>query len=130
MKRTFILATALLGLSLAGPAFADMMSNTSNTISNTANSTGNAISNTAKSTYNAVGNATTSAVQQTVAPVDINSATMKELQAIKGIGPVYASKIIAGRPYTGKDDLLTRKIIPAYTYNMIKDKIIAKQATK
>ncbi len=41
--------------------------------------------------------------------VDLNTATAKELQSIKGIGPVYATRIIAGRPYKAIDDLLKVK---------------------
>ncbi|MEC4686214.1 MAG: helix-hairpin-helix domain-containing protein [Nitrospirota bacterium] len=41
--------------------------------------------------------------------VDLNTATEKELQSIKGIGPVYAARIIAGRPYKSIDDLLKVK---------------------
>jgi len=64
------------------------------------------------------------------AQIDINTADEKTLQSIKGIGPTYAQKIIAGRPYKGKDDLLSKKIIPKDVYEKIKDQIIAKQPTK
>jgi competence ComEA-like helix-hairpin-helix protein len=41
--------------------------------------------------------------------LDLNTASKKELQSIKGIGPVLAARIIAGRPYTTVDDLLKVK---------------------
>ena len=62
--------------------------------------------------------------------VDINSASASDLDAIKGIGPKTAAKIIAGRPYAGKDDLLTRKIVNKGQYAMIKDYIVARQGKK
>ncbi|GAC1395628.1 MAG: hypothetical protein NVSMB68_12620 [Thermoanaerobaculia bacterium] len=45
------------------------------------------------------------ATAATTGPVDINTASQKDLEALKGIGPVTARKIIAGRPYTSVDDL-------------------------
>jgi competence protein ComEA len=59
--------------------------------------------------------------------LDINSASADELKALKGIGDAYSAKIIAGRPYKGKDELLQKNIVPEKTYAEIKDKIIAKQ---
>jgi competence protein ComEA len=60
--------------------------------------------------------------------MDINSATEDQLKSLPGIDVVYAAKIVAGRPYKNKTELLTRKIVPRATYLKIKAEIIAKQS--
>lgn len=57
--------------------------------------------------------------------LDINTATKDQLAALPGIGTTYSQKIIDGRPYHAKNDLVNRKIIPESTYEGIKDQIIA-----
>ncbi len=59
--------------------------------------------------------------------IDINSATQEELKAIPGVGEVYSAKIIKGRPYQRKDELVQKGILPQGVYDKIKDRIIAKQ---
>jgi competence protein ComEA len=59
--------------------------------------------------------------------LDINSATADKLKALPGIGEAYSKRIIEGRPYKRKDELVQKKVIPQATYDKIKDEIIARQ---
>jgi DNA uptake protein ComE-like DNA-binding protein len=60
-------------------------------------------------------------------PVDINRASAKQLESLPGIGTAYAAKIIRGRPYQNKAQLVQRGILPEPLYEVIKGYLIAKQ---
>ena len=59
--------------------------------------------------------------------MDVNSATEAQLATLDGIGEARAKAIVKGRPYSGKDDLVKKKVIPEGVYEKIKDQIVARQ---
>lgn len=60
----------------------------------------------------------------TSALVNVNTASQSELEALDGIGPSYASKIIAGRPYQTIDELLSKKAVTKSLFEKIKDQLV------
>jgi DNA uptake protein ComE-like DNA-binding protein len=73
------------------------------------------------------------APQQTIAEkiaaskdlLDINTATADQLKALPGMGDAYMRRVVAGRPYTAKNQLTTRGILPTADYERIRELIIA-----
>ena len=63
-------------------------------------------------------------------PVDLNSASKKDLAALPGIGPDYAQSIIDARPFGSKQDLLKKKLIPQETYDKIQSRVTANDPKK
>jgi len=55
--------------------------------------------------------------------ININDATVEELDQLPGIGQVIASKIIANRPYSTINDLVTKKVVNKGVLEKIKNLI-------
>ncbi len=62
--------------------------------------------------------------------LDVNAATAEQLQSVPGITPIYAKRIVAGRPYTTKRQLLTHGILSASVYSQVKDELVAHRKKK
>lgn len=61
--------------------------------------------------------------------MDLNSAPPEKLMTLPGIDMILAKKIIAGRPYRTKNDIMARKIIPQDAFNAITNRVTVRPAT-
>jgi len=68
--------------------------------------------------------------QQPSEPLDINTASAQQLNALPGFGPAYTRRVIAGRPYSAKNQLFTRGVVPQGAYERVSDLIVAHRVAK
>ena len=69
-------------------------------------------------------------MQSQMSKLDINTASESQLKMLPGVGDVYAKKIVAGRPYQTKNQLVTKGVLPQNVYDKIQSKIIASRPKK
>lgn len=62
---------------------------------------------------------------ETLSILDLNRASLEELLQFKGIGRRYAEKIIQGRPFRARAELVARQIMPTTVYLSIKHRLFA-----
>jgi DNA uptake protein ComE-like DNA-binding protein len=62
--------------------------------------------------------------------LDINTATPQQLKALPGFGDAYVRRVIAGRPYTAKNQLVTRGILSQSAYDAISSQIVARRPAR
>jgi len=55
--------------------------------------------------------------------INLNTASQAELEALPGVGPATAGKIISGRPYQTIEDLKNKKVVGSALFEKIKDLI-------
>ncbi len=72
-----------------------------------------------------VASAPVTATPHPTAPVDLNTASRAQLLALPGMGPVYVDRIVDGRPYTAKNQLTQRGILPVAAYLRLRDLVVA-----
>jgi len=117
------LSLGLLALTVAAPVFAQPATTpTSPTSPSTTSPSG-----TMAPAMPATPKAPSAAVAPQASLVDLNSATAEQLKALPGVSEADSTKIIRGRPYADKSQLVSRHVLSEATYDKIKDHVVAKQ---
>jgi competence protein ComEA len=129
MKKQHFVFGILLALTLAVAAPAATQSQGDQSKSSM-KSAGTATKDAAKDVGSATKSGTKAAADKVTGKTDLNSASKEDLMKLAGVGDAISAKIIAGRPYSSKRDLLTRKIVNQATYDKISDKVIAHDTKK
>ncbi len=127
MKKQYFVLSLLLALAVAvQTSIAQTATTTQGDQSKSAaQSADESTKNAAKSAGSATKHGTVALSDKIRDKIDINSASKDDLMKLEGVGDVTADKIIAGRPYKTKTELLNRKIVNKATYAKISDKLVA-----
>ncbi len=112
------LPLGLLALTVAAPVFAQSATTPTNPTPH---------SGTMAPTTPAAPRAPGAAVAPQSSMVDINSATAEQLKTLPGVSEADSTKIIRGRPYADKSQLVSRHVLSETTYAKMKDHVVAKQ---
>src|SRR5438874_12839343 len=118
------LPMGLLTLTIAGPVMAQPATTTTPSASSPSSTVAPAVTTPKASTSDTRSTATAPKMDT----VDINSATAAELKMLPGVSDSDATKIIQGRPYSDKSQLVSKKVVSEPTYEKIKDHVVAKQS--
>lgn len=87
-----------------------------------------ALASSANASAHPAATHTSTSAKATMATVDINSASKEELMTVPGIGDAIADKIIAGRPFKMKSELVSKGIVTKGVYAKFSRHLIAKQS--
>jgi len=110
--------------SATGEAAKDAASTTAEGTEKVASATAKGTKKAAKTTKNAVTGENGASSKK----IDLNSATKDELATLPGVGDATAQKIIDGRPYRAKNELVSKNIVSQSEYDQIKNQVIAHHA--
>ena len=115
----------LLALTIAAPAMAQPAATATPSATSPPSTMAPAVTATPKAS---TSDARSTAAAPKTDTVDINSATAAELKMLPGVSDSDVTKIIQGRPYSDKSQLVSKKVVSAPTYEKIKDRVVARQA--
>src|SRR5438270_1807382 len=119
------LPMGLLALTIAAPVMAQPATTTTPSTTSPSSTMAPAVPATPKA---ATPDARSTATAPKADMVDINSASATELKALPGVSDSDAMKIIQGRPYSDKGQLVSKKVVSEPTYEKIKDHVVGKQS--
>ena len=123
MFRFIRMPAGILALTIAAPVMAQPATTTTPSTTSPSSTMAPAVTATPRAP---ASDARSTAAAPKIDTVDINSATAAELKMLPGVSDSDAGKIIQGRPYTDKNQLVSKKVVSETTYEKIRDHVVAK----